>query len=811
MTPPKTSKQTSSAASKIKNKLINTSFFSKASLKSNNKALAAALTAQRERCKQLEMEIMHLQKQEAALSFELASMKFKEKKLLLIFQTVFGMVTELYPDCGLPKLPDDNKAIFDNINEEDHVVESPTDELPPQSEKLQDSLCPMKNITADLPEKNMDGNVFHIQSSPTKSTDACNDNTHVGKRHSSQRVQALSAGTTRLSSSLRDEVERLSKKFSQSGFDMKSVLCPQNSQTSSLFSTCEKSKPSSADNKNPCFGSDVETEHSNQPERTMLLNTTMEMTQSNATEIVTVETVAKKTGCSSKPKRKRDNEEACGSSVAGNLIDTCLQTDDYAVEDIRDLETKSQSSKKKCKSVSTSHIPKLSKKTAKDKVKSPHHAKSKIKSSDVVSPNYDNCFMDPENRFSKARESVILPPEKDTSENAVFNITYRRSRTKSRGVSSVSRKVSCTSSSHESENDEGVERKYEAGKDQEQPDEFLFCADPESEHIGSPSPVDNKPQRKMKVTTISGGHCKSRCRGTFVISGAGDFPSLNSTPPVVDVVEQDLMPSIVSFDCEAEVLSTVDASVIQQHSELDPHRDRAFVEETQSFSQHPGVDTQDSGSFQEDLSSKDTHEMLLLAQDSTTGTGIQAPKKARRKETGCPGKRKAVQRKECDDLSNDKKKNDYCHMADTGDEAVYQNLGDLLTDEMPPWLAMDVSSANTEVGSLPASPMREAPGGAAVVEESAAVTAKASPAGRVLTSLTNTITTPENENRGRTRRLRGVVSYKEPPLNSKIRRGDKFTDSTFLSSPVFKDDGKKKRQKKATAKTKLETSTVLVE
>ncbi|KAJ8283036.1 hypothetical protein COCON_G00055550 [Conger conger] len=55
------------------------------------------------------------------------------------------------------------------------------------------------------------------------------------------------------------------------------------------------------------------------------------------------------------------------------------------------------------------------------------------------------------------------------------------------------------------------------------------------------------------------------------------------------------------------------------------------------------------------------------------------------------------------------------------------------------------------------------------------------------------------------RRGKGAVSYKEPSINCKMRRGDKFSDTKFLSSPIFKD---KKKKKKAHAQ-KMEIDTRL--
>ncbi|XP_041700721.1 uncharacterized protein sgo2 isoform X2 [Coregonus clupeaformis] len=146
----------------------------------------------------------------------------------------------------------------------------------------------------------------------------------------------------------------------------------------------------------------------------------------------------------------------------------------------------------------------------------------------------------------------------------------------------------------------------------------------------------------------------------------------------------------------------------------------------------------------------------------------------------------------------------HTEIPDSG-EAVCQSLRELLMDERPPWESfMDVScSIETGFDTPASSPKRVASSAhkVAVYKEPVEVMAERSPgtAERALKSLTNTNWT-DNEDTGRTRRRGAAVSYKLPPINCKMRRGDKFSDTKYLSSPIFKEKKKKKQQQKKTHK-----------
>lgn len=590
------------------------------------------------------------------------------------------------------------------------------------------------------------------------------------------------AGTSCPSNSLRDEVERLSNLFNQSGFDQKSVLCLQTSHTPSAVYTFEKHVSSLS---SEAHLPESDPEDVNRPEKTVLLDATMEMTLSDAIEIVTVESKVKKPGHFSRPEGKNKQQAYC-SKEAENLraknsagsVKSYIEsnhTGDQTPEDIEDADVSMlHSPHNRGLSVLTTHV---SKHQNKFKAKS-HLTKQESQFCDTSSLHRDNYFIDCDDSnvtFSKAIESMSPLADKDGAEKIRNKITCRKSRSKGRRVCSVTTK------------------------------NVAIRPLPLREHESSQSKLKPEVETEYfstKRQSMVKSH-KSRCRQSFGISQTS---SRDTVSPEVTPTE------LVTGG------STAHPSFNEEYPEPNPcaHSYESLTEEIQSTCKAQGL-----GSPRNTLNGVGDREILMLEHSSASTPLLHPnPKKASRRDKSRFGKKAALQEEErvnvinkrgerkeesnfsnkesrcedevdyvgdcvdapevnkeqvrvgdshCDGCEQDSICEHFCH-SDGINSSMKQNTSQLhdasehriprktflvyqqeaqpvsmnsmstsdvfldsshevalLMEEMPPGLAANISLSDTEVGSPLSTPRSETSHKAALSVESAAVSSEASP------------------------------------------------------------------------------------
>lgn len=323
----------------------------------------------------------------------------------------------------------------------------------------------------------------------------------------SQRVQPTQTGSCcPPRSSLRSEVERLSRALSQSSSEINSVLCPQNNQTH------ENSTTSLSSDVNAPSVSASETEPQlAKADNTVLLNSSMEITLSNAVEIVTVETKAKKKGPSCETKGTKSQQVGRSPDVQNgfnhrpNKEPVAISTQKNKPEDKDSGVLEVQLPKKRANNMKTSRIPKL--------VSHQKTSKSDTDCCDTVSQDLDDYL-------SNSKVSLLKAGGSEPEEGS--KITYRRSRTKVRRRSMVIQKTPSVCLSHDDESQQSIPEKVHDEEEAENtepppPQEYVFHP---VEVAGLGSEENHPPVSRRKTQT------RPRCRGTFVISVSRNSNSL---------------------------------------------------------------------------------------------------------------------------------------------------------------------------------------------------------------------------------------------------------------------------------------------
>lgn len=527
--------------------------------------------------------------------------------------------------------------------------------------------------------------------------------------------------------SLSNEVERLSTVYSRASSDGPSNLGSQKSQRS------ENLVPSLPVDNNPASGSTSKTKSQlTEPEKTMLLNATMELTASEATEIVTVETKPKKKKgpCNSKgpcikKKRCRSSVEVQPNEATAESFLLTHQREEPS-EEVLDphLPPKPRSNLK------VSRIPKLANN---QKV-----SENKSKACDMVLVNMEDFFADSEVVPSKVSRRTSEEVE------ASSKVTLRRNRSDVRRQSVVFQKPFVSLTCHNDESRQSRQKllnnedKGDLGHPQ-QLEEVFFCAEevapPASGSVGH---------------LFLGGKMKTPSqpdRRTFVISVCRD-----STPPSLD---QDLEPP-ADTHCEGEEPFLVEGQCSESETHSSSKRSRvetpAYATEVQHavsgsvFQEQKKAKRDEAVRFSQKkvMVQEEGHRPLKTKQKKRKTNRVRSEQEVDELPPSCTNEPRTEQTlrsienqdsskhhpriKTSKSFTGTKNPGETFEKRDSvslkGFDArgkAHHNVGDPLMDDEPRW-TLDMKTADPESSSLPGTPSR-----ALVTEASVAATTEAPP------------------------------------------------------------------------------------
>lgn len=891
MAPSKAAKQASVAALKVKNKMINTSSFLKISLKTNNKALAVALAAEKEKSRVLEKATVHFQKQIEELCFELAAKKHKQRQLIEQLSTVTNLQNQTQKhldimailfasDSDSPKLCE-YQTPATKVGDEILPEEILSEQKPSQSNIL--ASCTLQQSTEDpkLPMNNV-----AILKQVTNSVSRVS--IHGDKMCNSMHPAPVPSLT-------------ITRPFSSS---------KDGDNTGPIFQ-CKESVQSCSENPRSVISA---FEHIEQPEKTVFLNTTMEQTISAASEIVTVMDPAKKKNgkntpedhmslkgktqvyASQIPRLKKlglTNLKEKGIGKIRNKMD--VEVDDTSPPGVDErlnivLNPKSMASSEPVFLKTQEDIeamPKLNcrRSSAKSRKRSSLRRKTFF-ISDIPSNESNlererdylesaNTVKSPESQNQETIRTMQSDHNKEDvrSDNLYLdvavknntNISYRK---KSKKASQTTRKTFDLSSYCESHdaNMEEVEvserDKENLGHEHPQLPAQAVTQDPQWVTQKSRTHLSENEQQQQEIPVPkSVEKLKSKYRGTFLITSnnsnsecnasAVDGTEMTGKETVKPTADKPSSSGNKSVSAVHSPKASVSCKRPREAIKNTENRDLSLPLNDETFDQFPYFQIPKKAKMDQTKTPKNkSNQEGSNTRKKGSARGNKKNNKGPDKNVDCrnspchsendpPEIHEAAANPELADCFFDDQEDEFHTCVDKTKQrmkrnpkhyktpshgrktkntretfVVYSHVSsqhnvendnslktpqqnqELITNEMPPW--MDVQFPLAEMDSVICSPRRETTS----TTGASATPPNKSQAERILTSLINTVLTPDNEDGRKATRRRGPVNYKEPPLNCKLRRGDNFTETKFLSSPVFKE----KKSKKTSTKQKVKTA-----